>query len=302
MGVEISIEDFNAGQLEQLTELFGAYYQPGDRLLTKSYNNWLYADNPFGLARMVKAVEGCRWIGFMAMIPVHLVRKDAEVVAYYVVNVLVHPEYQGKNIFGRMITSAKELVIAENAVIMGHPNDMALKAWQCAGMHFHDLLTPSLVVPSLRANNVRARDVSDVRLLEASLTSLKEQARRSQRWSPRLSAEYISWRYLLHPANVYRMQLIEVNAAPAGFIVSRKVRRGLNLLVDQFMLDCFVAEGLSRLPWFTIAFMTKSFTRELPGWFWRLPVQKKIHFFCTYYQQPFAAGDVMGLGLSASDF
>lgn len=302
MKIEVSIEDFNVSQFDQLVALFGSYFPPDDKLLTKGYAEWLYAKNPFGLARMVKAVEGDRWVGFMALIPVHLVRRDARLVAYYVVNVLVHPEYHGKHIFGRMITAAKELVEAEKAVLMGHPNDMALKSWQRARMHFHDPLRPSLVVPKLLARGVRVRRLVDIEQLQSVLPALSAQALLAERWNIAVTAEYVSWRYLTHPANKYLIQLIEVNRVPAGFFVSKKVRPAIRLLVDQFMLDQHAAGGFSRLPWLTISFKPEASAREYAGSLWPLPAKKQLPFFFTHYQQPSTARDVMNLGLSASDF
>lgn len=302
MSLEVSIENYADDQLGPLFELFGSYFQPDDRLLTTAYTRWLYAGNPFGLARMVKVTEGERWVGFMAMIPVELFRRGERLRAYYVVNVLVHPEFLGKHLFGRMITAAKKLVTEENAVLIGHPNEMALKSWQRGRMHFHDVLKPGLVIPRLRAKGMRACDVNDIKQLQTALPLLSAQATEVQRWSLAVTSDYVSWRFLCHPSNTYRVQLLESHGVPAGFLVTRKVRLGINLLVDQFTLDRYAADALGCLPWLTISFRPKSSMLEFSGSLWSLPVKKQIPFFCTYYQQPFSAGDVMHLGLSASDF
>jgi GNAT superfamily N-acetyltransferase len=301
MSIEVSIDNFDMSQFDNLATLFGSYFKPNDKLLTKDYTEWLYARNPFGPAKMVKAVEGGRWIGFMAMIPVQLVRRDARLVAYYVVNVLVHPQYQGKHIFGRLITAAKELVKAENAALMGHPNDMALKQWQRSRMNFHEALKPSLVVPKLFSKGVNARVVQDAKQLNSVLPALQAQAQQSDRLNIAVTQDYINWRYLERPANNYRVQLIEVDGVPAGFVFSKKVRIGLSLLVDQFMLNQHVPDGLSRLPWFTVSFKPESSTRELSKSLRLLPIKKQIPFFFTHFQQTYSAHDVMYLGLSASD-
>lgn len=302
MTIEVSIDEFNMSQFEQLVALFASYFPADDKLLSEGYTQWLYGKNPCGLARMVKAVEGGRWIGFMAMIPVNLVRRNEQLVAYYVVNVLVHPEYHGKNIFGRMITAAKELVQAESAVLMGHPNDMALKSWQRASMSFQDVLRPFLALPKLRTKGIRARAVNRVDELQPLLPALNDQALLAERWSISLTAEYIRWRFFEHPANRYQVQLIEADNVPLGFMISKKVRTGISLLVDQFMLDKRPAGGLGRLPWLTISFRPQTSASEYPGAFWLLPVKKQIPFFFTHYQKSFTARDVMSLGLSGSDF
>ncbi|WP_309678789.1 GNAT family N-acetyltransferase [Polaromonas sp.] len=302
MSIGVSIEDFNSSQFEQLAALFASYFPAGDKLLSRDYTEWLYAKNPYGPAKMVKAVDDGRLVGFMAMIPVHLVRRDARLVAYYVVNVLVHPEYHGKHVFGRMITAAKELVKTENAVLMGHPNDMALKSWQRARMHFHASLKPSLALPRLRARGARAHVVGAVSQLQSVLAALNAQALQADRWNIAVTGDYVSWRYLAHPANKYLVQLIEVHGAAAGFLVSKKVRPGIRLLVDQFMLDPYAAGSLGRLPWLTISFRPEASASEFAGSLWPIPVKKQIPFFFTHYAQPSTARDVMNLGLSASDF
>lgn len=302
MNLEVSIENYADDQLEPLFKLFGSYFQPGDRLLTAAYTRWLYSENPFGLARMVKVTEGDRWVGFMAMIPVELARRGERLRAYYVVNVLVHPEFLGKHLFGRMITAAKKLVSDESAVIMGHPNEMALKSWQRARMHFHDVLKPVLAVPKLLSRGFRACDVNDIKQLQTALPLLAAEAAKAQRWSLAVTSDYVSWRFLCHPTNAYRVQLLEYNGASAGILISKKVRPGINLLVDQFTLERHAVKALAYLPWFTISFRPNAYMREFSGSLWPLPVKKQIPFFCTYYQQPFNSDDVMNLGLSASDF
>lgn len=302
MSLEISIENYADDQLGPLLELFGSYFQSGDRLLTVGYTRWLYAENPFGLARMVKVTEGDRWVGFMAMIPVELARCGERLRAFYVVNVLVHPDFLGKHLFGRMITAAKKLVTDEGAVLMGHPNDMALKSWQRARMHFHDVLKPSLVTPRLRTRGMCAFDVHDIKQLQTALPLLSAQAAAAQRWALAVNSDYINWRYLCHPTNTYRIKFLEVSGIPAGFLVTKKVRPGISLLVDQFTLERYAVDALGCLPWFTVSFRPRSSMLEFAGSLWQLPFKKQLPFFCTYYQQPFAASDVMNLGLSASDF
>ncbi len=302
MSLELSIEKYTDEQLESLIELFRSYFKPGDRLLTASYTRWLYAENPFGLARMVKVTEEKRWVAFMAMIPVELIRRGERLTAYYVVNVLVHPEFLGKHLFGRMITAAKKLVTDENAVLMGHPNELALKSWERGRMHFHDNLKPDLVVPRLGVRGMRACVVSDIEQLRVVMSLLSAEAEKAKRWCLAVSSDYISWRFLSHPTYDYRVQFMEHKEVPAGFLITRKLWPGINLLVDQFILERYTNDALACLPWFTIAFKPLSVMHERSGSLWPLPAKKQIPFFCTYFQQPFTASDVMNLGLSASDF
>lgn len=302
MTIEVSIDNFSPTHFNHMAELFCSYFDSSDKLLTVGYLEWLYCKNPFGLAKMVRAVEGDHWVGFMAMIPVQLVMHSSSPLAYYVVNVLVHPQYQGRHIFARLIAAAKELVKMENAVLIGHPNDMALKQWQRSRMHFHEPLRPSLVVPKPFSKRVNASDIRDAKQLSSVLPALQAQAKRANRLGVAITQTYINWRYFECPTNNYRLQLIRVDGVSVGFIATKKVRFGVGLLIDQFMLDEHLSSGLGRLPWFTVSFRAESLTRELSKSLLPLPFKKRIPFFLTCYHQPFSDYDVMNIGLSVSDF
>ena len=300
--MKITIDTFNTDQLHRHDELFRAAFRTGDTLINKAYLLWLYKENPFGFARMVRAIEGERWIGFMAMIPLRLVRRDAQLPCYCVVNVVVHPNYRGQNIFGRMIVSAVQLATTEDAMLVGYPNDMALKSWQRAGMHFQTRLRPCLVAPTLPIKGVHTREINETDTLKPSLVPLQEQGLQGHRWRLFLSADYINWRYLRHPVNHYRIQQIEVGATPAGFMVSRRVRLGVNVLVGDFTIERFAVHALRNLPLLTVVFQPDVSTLELPRGLWSLPVKKRIPFFCTHYRQRLNVRDTESLGLSVSDF
>lgn len=302
MNIEIFRNEFDMGLFDQMSALFGSYFPLEDKLLDRNYTQWLYVDNPFGRACIVIAVESGRWVGFMALIPVELVKKDLRLVAYYVVNVLVHPQFQGKHIFGRMIAEAKKLVTSENAALMGHPNALALKAWQRAGMHFHEALQPNLIFPRLFSSRMRTTEVTDIGQLQPVLSKFHAQNEQTECCEIAVSDEYINWRYLCHPTNIYRVQLVKVDNDAVGFVITKRVRPGVSLLLDAFMLDRYFADGLGCLPWFTVAFMPMSLTKEFRGSLWSLPLKKQIPFFLTHYQQPFTDHDVINIGLSASDF
>ena len=302
MSLEVSIDNYADHQHEPLFELFASYFQADDRLLTSTYTQWLYAENPFGPARMVKVTEGARWVGFMAMIPVELSRRGQRLRAYYVVNVLVHPQFHGKHLFGRMITAAEALVTAEGAALMGHPNDMALKSWQRAHMHFHEPLRPSLALPVPLGRGVSASTVKELGQLDASAAVLADIASQSQSWCVAATPGYLDWRYLRHPSSTYGVQVLEASGAPAGVQITKRVRPGVRLLVDQFVQTQQTRGAIGLLPRLTLCFWPESLTREHAGAVLSLPWNKRIPFFLTRSPEPAESASVARLGLSASDF
>ena len=302
MSLEVSIEDYADHQLGPLFELFGSYFQPEDRLLTATYTRWLYAENPSGLARMVKVTEGDRWVGFMAMIPVQLARRGELLRAFYVVNVLVHPAFHGKHLFGRMITAARTLIEAEDAVLMGHPNDMALKSWQRARMHFHEPLRPSLAWPKPWVRGLSVHTVKEASQLRAGAFALADITSQTECWRVAATPAYLDWRYLRHPSHAYGVQMLAARGAPAGVQITKRVRPGVRLLVDQFVQPQHASEAAGLLPPLTLCFWPESVTAERSAAVWALPWKKRIPFFFTRPPPPEVSAHVANLGLSASDF
>ena len=298
----MSIENYADHQQGPLFELFTSYFQPDDRLLTSTYTRWLYAENPFGPARMVRVIDGERWVGFMAMVPVELARRGKRLRAYYVVNVLVHPQFHGKHLFGRMITAAKALATAEGAALMGHPNDMALKSWQRARMHFHEPLRPSLALPVPWGRGVSASTVKEVGQLDASASVLADIASQSQSWCVAATPEYLDWRYLRHPFNTYRVQVLAARGAAAGLQITKRVRPGIRLLVDQFVQAHQTRGAIGLLPPLTLCFWPEPLTRANFGAVLPLPWKKRLPIFLTSSPDLEESASVASLGLSASDF
>ena len=302
MSLDVSIENYSEHHIEPLFELFRSYFQPDDRLLTTAYTRWLCAENPFGLARMVKVTDKVRWVGFMAMIPVQLTRRSESLRAFYVVNVLVHPEFHGKHLFGRMITAAKALVEAEGAALMGHPNDMALKSWQRARMHFHEPLRPNLALPIPWAPGLSTLKVTEADQLLASAAPLANITSQSECWRVAATPSYLNWRYLRHPTNVYTVQVLAAEGISVGVQITKRVRPGARLLVDQFVQPKHAKMATLLLPPFTLCFWPESGAADRSAAVWALPWKKRIPFFLTRPLSPELSVSVANLGLSASDF
>ena len=299
MTYEVAISPYETSHVQSIRTLFASYFEEGDRLLTERYSEWLYSESPFGRALIVTVTEAGAWVGFMAMVPVTLVKHGARLPGYYVVNVLVHPSHHGKNLFGRMIDKASERVSQENAALLGHPNDLAIKSWQRCGMHFHEPLVPTIEMPFVRARGVRVSDIQTAAELAPLIPSLQGL---SDRWTVEPSAHLIEWRYLRHPTNSYRVQRIDVDGAPAGIQVSKRYRRGVHLLVEQMVDDRFALAASARLPLVTFGLRTASASQRMSPSARPIPRAKQLPFFCTHHQSRLDSAELGTLGLTASDF
>lgn len=302
MSLELFIRRYSDADIEPVIELFRSYFQDGDKLLTSAYTEWLYGNNPYGAAHIVVATDDGRWVGFLAMVPVRLVRRGLERQAYYVVNVLVHPAYQGKHLFSRMITYAKQQAKDEGAFLMGHPNRMALKMWQRARMHFQSPLRPALVLPSLHRQGVMARTIessADIKTLVSSLSQARQQL---SNWQLALSPAYVRWRFFDHPNYRYRVQMLFRKDQAIGLQVVRRIRPFAHLLIDQFVLPEDAGAAAAALPLFTVALRASGGADSHQQRMLRLPGDKEIPFFITDQTADGSTDVGFDLGLACSDF
>lgn len=302
MTLDVVIERFSDLDLAPLRELFATYFPPGDRLLTTEYSRWLYAENPFGRALMVKVLEAQRWVGFMAMVPVTLTKAGQDLRAYYVVNVLVHPDFYGKFLFGRMIKAAMLRVTEEQAAMLGHPNDLALKSWQRARMHFHDALRPVLALPRPWSWNCRVHTAASVDDLASLALPLKALLLESASWRVAASPEYHDWRFMRHPSTKYRIQLVEWRDELVGVQISKRVKPGVNLLIDQIVPSVALTAATGKLPFATVCFSSNMATHQKGSGKKSLPFKKRIPFFLTRPAESISAPQAAFVGFSPSDF
>jgi len=301
VSADFSIGAFEEGDFDRLARLFSREFQADDKLLSAAYTKWLYADNPHGPAQIVRASEDGEWVGFLAAIPVRLAREGTQRTAYYVVNVLVDPAQRGKKVFDRMIEVAAAHAQSEGAMLMGHPNPAAMGAWRRAKMRFQAPLKATIATPTaIFRPQLRREAVAEARRLALSVELYNARTSHASKWRLLLTTDYLDWRFLRHPTNHYRLTDISNGDEPLGFIVTKRLRSFLHLMIDDFMLDDFGGAGFVSAPFATVVFVTEAVgaaSHELLP----CPVRKEIPYFCT------AFGDDAGehsfrLGLSATDF
>jgi GNAT superfamily N-acetyltransferase len=293
---------FSVGDFDRLRQLFSKEFKPDDRLLSVSYTSWLYAENPYGTAKIVTASQDGVWVAFMAMIPTVLIRKGKIASAYYVVNVLVDQAHRGKKLFQQMISEAEQLCKNEGALLMGHPNPAAHGTWLRAGMQFHQPLRAHFLRPRLPCfGHYMSDDVSETLQLERFLECYNAVTRTASSLRVLLTKDYLRWRYLGHPTTKYRLQLISRDAQPTGLIVTKRLRCRLHMMVEHFFVQECSLQCFGWAPWLTVAFVRDEFAENIPKLSPRL-IRKEIPFFCNDYRTVLEDSDVAQLGLSISDF
>jgi hypothetical protein len=179
---------------------------------------------------------------------------------------------------------------------------MAIIFWRRAKMNFQSSLKPSLASPALFSPTISVENVVNQDQLIDICKLLNAQWEASDGWFVDVSPAYIAWRYLMHPADHYKVRRFNIRGRPAGFLVYKKIFCGLNMLIDCFVLEGHFKSSLNALPWLTICLLPKSVTDKFGIQLWPIPVNKEIPFFFTKDQEQQNTFFTRFFGLSASDF
>jgi len=302
MELAAEIHDFDSAMMDPLLALFGSHFETGDPILKPEVHDWLYCGNPFGTAKAVTVRAEAEWAGFMAMIPVDLARRGQRMKAYFVVDVLVDPKYRGQRLFLKMIDAAVDLARGEGASLMGHPNAAALPFWKRKRMQFAEDLQPALAVRLPQLAISRTSNIEGPGKMHG-LGELSNQIPGAfSAWKVAADPAYLDWRYLRHPVTRYHVQLVEFRGGGIGLQVTKRARRGINMLIDMFVDPQHAAAAFHSLPLPTICFLTPSAMGRTGTGVIRLPLRKRMPVFVTDFDEPHEATEFSQLGLSPSDF
>ena len=287
------VEPIDAALLHEMLAFGRLHYPPGDPYTSVAYRQWLYLDNPAGVARAVLIRQRETLIGQAALVPLHLLVPGGQVrKGYFVVDVLTHPEFRNLRLFSHIIDAALDHVRGEGSLLLGHPNQAALRGWQRKEMTFQPPLRPHVLRPVLAWPRWLTK--------EADIMAIWPDVERSigaANGNPEIlrSIDYMRWRFLRRPDKPYSIAVgVARDGAPFAFSVTVQWRHGLALLVDHWC-DGRQAIRTGRPTLALLPAGQQSVANAV-----RLPVAKEVPYFVT---DPTCAGLRYGrLTLAASDF
>ncbi len=285
--------------LQPAMELAASHFPDDHPTRSINYLRWLYLRNPAGPATLVIAVDGTRWAGMLALVPLMLSHDGRPQPACFCVNVLSHPAYRGRNIFVNLIKLSQELLSGEGRWLIGHPNAAAVPGWTRRKMSFRDTLRPS--IPNFmpwqdrwQGSAVRSR---------AELDTLPAAVWRGTRPGVRIqySPAFMAWRYLDHPCRAYELRAVRRRgqATPAGLTVTRAFKPGVRLTVDWTDEDCRALPGL--IPQNLVMAPDRTATAQGQA-LWQPTQRKSMPFFVSTWGVELPNTAFHELTLGASDF
>ena len=221
---------------------------------TDDYWDWMYCQNPLKSAIIWVAVDGEKLVGHYALIPLEMTVNGAVRTGATAVNIAVHPDYQGKGIFPRLVAAAAEQA-GRDGVVLSYvfPNERAYPiftrklGWVKVGS-LRTLVRPLDVAAILR-HRCRSRfqvkalawlvelflglffrprqaplpagtEITEVSSFDGRIDGFWEKVRGGFRVMPVRDRQYLTWRFVKKPVRSgYEILLAECRGETLGYLV-----------------------------------------------------------------------------------
>jgi GNAT superfamily N-acetyltransferase len=265
---------------EFFMELIKIPLEGNERNLIQTYQD-VYADTP----DIIPSVAELRWRfgGNPYQVHIWVVRDENKIVglrpiavrpikigeavypSLYMLNVMVHPAYQGKGLFRSLMEKAWDMHAEEGVIAVTFPNENSIKAYQrwkdwfqLAEMPLFVRMVPprsftekkslarlfagyfATAVYCARCNKAASHriTVQKVDSFDEGMQTLWERNKKYFDFIMPRNPQYLNWRYIERPAVKYIIYKAVANGETSGFLVTRtRLMFGmqLGLIVDFFV-------------------------------------------------------------------
>jgi GNAT superfamily N-acetyltransferase len=259
-------------ELALLNALYNSYYRT-NRPLDEAH--WLYARNPYGVAVLEAAFDGRgQLVGMRPSVPFKVWWRGEERMAYEFADALVHPGYQRRGIFTRLLTRTCEWAEREGHLLFSLPNERSLAAYRriptlrivgdsCTlakplswvryfRHHWNRRKRPPESRAAAGGRKLHPISEGDVCLVpvdrfQCDFAEVHRELRRRGISFTMRTPEFLQWRYFGSPVRKYRVALVKESGQVRGYLVMRMVSR-IAHIADLFLYpDAALARRSFRL-------------------------------------------------------
>lgn len=276
---------------EDMQSYLDLYLSVFGKLESVDFFKWKYIDNPCQTDResynIVVAKDGNKLVGARASFPTHIWHNDKPWKAVQAGDTMVHPDYRGQGIFGKMLRFTLEDLCRQNVqLIFNFPNDNSFpgymklgwtKQWQVK-RHVKLINYVGFMQRKAKKTNkmdtVRSQEVSDWSYKGLNISTdapdAAEKLFRGIFKGDMYTAQYrtlawLNWRYVMCPKKKYWFISLEQEGALKGYAVVSLTRSGAGELID------YLVEGhdpiiLSRLVKGAISWFKVNNATDMRAW------------------------------------
>jgi len=209
-------------------------------IANSSYFDWQYRDNPEGKAIVLLAQDDSNGsiIGTNTLIPIRLIVDQQEILSSLACNVQIHPDYQKKGIFSKLLSSMPSTALKNNiSSLFAIPNDNSFKSFIKTGSieviqlpllgrpikFSHYFKFPLNKILYIFDNFWKKKPFeNDVELFDGNFDDFEKLAKKKSETISIIQSrkkEFLKWRYLNHPTRKYQIYVLKINNELKGYII-----------------------------------------------------------------------------------
>lgn len=303
---KINLIDCSDKVIDDLIEFGKLYYESSSSNLKQKYLKWLYLENPAGIAKAVIAKDDDLLVGVIILVPLYLEKSGCRQKCYFAMNVLTHPNYRGRNLFGLMIDSSRIFLSNNGFWLIGHPNQNAVKGWVKQNMRFREPLKIGMlkILPLMLLKKSCVTMVNSEREINIIPQTFWDSVSNSNEFfHVSYSPVFLAWRFIHAVDKIYKIQIIKRDSDVVGILISKKYKFGVSLLIDVIAEPKNMSYVLSHviLPTLIASPHKGNIVSIINESSWTLPVKKEMPFFVSTWQEDDGL-DCSFVSLSSGDF
>ena len=243
----MEIRDYKNGDEVYILELFEKVFK---RPMNPDNWKWRFEDNPAG-KHMIKLM----WIngtlaGHYAVSPV-IMRVNNNITPMALsMTTMTDPDYTGRGVFGELANALYESIYKESGVkaVWGFPNNnshygfISKLSWKNVGV-CHEIGIEFNKIQSFDFKKVE--EVEEVNRFTDRHVNLFKKVNETFSVTVNKTVEYLTWRYLKHPSQKYRIFQISENGVLIGLMVTKLYKTSksswvINILELAIISDIYV--------------------------------------------------------------
>ncbi len=236
-------------------------YGDDAEISNSSYFNWQYRNNPVGKAIVLLAHDELNHnllVGTNTIIPVSLLIDQEKIISSLACNVQVHPDYQRKGIFSKLLSSMHSITkMKEISSLFAIPNENSFHAFINDGST--EIIQLPLLVRPIKFSRYFNFPINKflkifdghwkVKTSPVNVEEFDGNFQGFEKLIKKLSKrvliiqnrneEYLKWRYLDHPTRQYQIYILKQNDELIGYIIvkihvlnNKKIGIILDYIVD----------------------------------------------------------------------
>ncbi|MFH0847383.1 MAG: GNAT family N-acetyltransferase [Chloroflexota bacterium] len=225
---QLTYRAYQPGDETQILSLFKLVFH---REMGYEFWKWRYRDNPSGLAVSMVAFDGEKLVGHFAVLPMEVQFEGKLFRAIFPVTAMTHPDYAGRGIFTRLITTIYDSC-RRNGFLLAYGffnrNTFYVNVNR-AGYREGDVIRMDILEKKLGDTLPPAslgKEIREIKIFDAQVDRLWGRMKGDFRAVVPRTSRFLNWRFSQYEEINYPKFIFEADGEMLGYIVLKIYREG----------------------------------------------------------------------------